>query len=223
MINKKICPLCGEDNNCNSEGDICWCYNTDIPSEILELVPEANRGEACICLDCIEKFKEERENSQGIFRELTKENMHMDDKKMMDILTNAEYGIVSTVGKNGFPYGFPMSHIVSNNSIYFHCGVNGHKIDNLNFNNKVSFTVVGKTKLVPELQDTDYESVIVFGEAELVDGSEKTQALKGIVDKYAPGFEEEGYKAIGPEYDIVKVYKIEIENITGKERKDGKR
>lgn len=223
MKSDKNCPICGQENGCESGSENCWCYYTDIPKEIFKLIPEDKRGKACICLDCVEKFKKDQENNREVFRKMSKTNMHMDKEKMMNILSDAEYGIVSTIGKNGYPYGFPMSHIVSNDSIYFHSGVNGHKIDNLNFNNKVSYTVVGKTKLVPELQDTDYESVIVFGEAEIVEGSEKTKALKEIVDKYAPGFEKEGYTSIGPEYDIVKVYKIEIQNITGKERKDGKR
>ncbi len=221
MDNDKICPLCGGDNGCKSGSENCWCYYTDIPDGIFKLIPEEKRGKACICLECVEKFK--RSEAEKMFREMSKENMHMDKEEIMEILSEAEYGIISTIGENGYPYGFPMSHKVLNSNIYFHCGVNGHKIDNLNFNNKVSYTVVGETKLVPELQDTDYKSVIAFGEAVLVEGSEKTKVLKEIVDKYAPGFEEIGYKSIGPEYDIVKVYRIEIEYITGKERKDGKR
>ncbi len=49
--------------------------------------------------------------------------------------------------------------------IYFHCAPEGHKLENLSGNNKVSFCVVGKTQVLPDKFATNYESVIVFGTA----------------------------------------------------------
>ncbi len=54
-----ICPLCGQDNNCQCHEKECWCYHIEIPKELLELVPEGKKGKSCICKSCIEKYKEE--------------------------------------------------------------------------------------------------------------------------------------------------------------------
>lgn len=58
-IDEKVCPLCGEKNNCQSSSEKCWCFNMEIPKGILDLVPEDKRNRACICSSCIEKYKKE--------------------------------------------------------------------------------------------------------------------------------------------------------------------
>lgn len=58
MNQEKTCPLCGEDNNCQSHLDTCWCFNIEIPRGLLDLVPEDQKGKSCICKSCIEKYKE---------------------------------------------------------------------------------------------------------------------------------------------------------------------
>lgn len=55
-VDEKICPICGEYNNCQSGEDTCWCYNIVVPKELIEKVPEEKRGKACICKDCIDKY-----------------------------------------------------------------------------------------------------------------------------------------------------------------------
>ena len=54
--NEKICPLCGEENGCQSGEPSCWCYNIEIPDYVLDMVPKDNRGKACICKKCIEQY-----------------------------------------------------------------------------------------------------------------------------------------------------------------------
>lgn len=54
---EKICPLCGEDNNCKSRSGDCWCNTVIIPDYVLEMLPEDKRGKACICESCVEKYR----------------------------------------------------------------------------------------------------------------------------------------------------------------------
>lgn len=145
-------------------------------------------------------------------RELSKE-------EIMKILKEGEYGIISTIGQDGYPYGFPMSYIVQNNYIYFHCALEGHKMENIKYNNKVSFCVVGNTKLIPEDLDTGYESIVLFGKVEEVSGEEKLKALIEIVNKYCKGFELKGKFEAERDQDITAVLKISIESIAGKSRR----
>lgn len=56
---EKICPICGQYNNCQSHEKECWCFHMEIPKGIFHLVPEDKKGKACICKSCIEKYREE--------------------------------------------------------------------------------------------------------------------------------------------------------------------
>lgn len=52
---ERICPLCGEDNNCKHNKD-CWCVGVVVPKYIIEMIPEYKRGKACICKSCVDKY-----------------------------------------------------------------------------------------------------------------------------------------------------------------------
>ncbi|XEC94196.1 cysteine-rich CWC family protein [Paenibacillus tarimensis] len=60
MENKsaKHCPICKKDNQCgNIAGHpTCWCSKARFPEAIFELVPPDQRGKACICKDCLDRF-----------------------------------------------------------------------------------------------------------------------------------------------------------------------
>lgn len=58
---ERICPICGEDNNCQSGSDECWCRETVIADYIIDMVPEDKKGEACICKNCVEKYTQQVE------------------------------------------------------------------------------------------------------------------------------------------------------------------
>jgi uncharacterized protein len=142
--------------------------------------------------------------------------MNCDDT--LKLLVSGEYGILSTVGKDGQPLGTPLSYIVKDNAVYFHCATEGQKLDNIINNSNVSFTVVGKTKVLQEKFSTEYESVIVSGKAHFVEGTEKIGALKEIIYKYSPNFIEEGMAYIERAAHKTCVVRIEILSLTGKHR-----
>jgi hypothetical protein len=141
------------------------------------------------------------------------------DSEARDILQVGEYGVLSTVSADGQPYGVPVSYAYTGEVIYFHCALEGHKLDNLNSNNRVSFCVVGKTQVLPDKFATNYESVIVFGRAFEVTGAEKHGGLVEILKKYSPDFMEKGERYIKGDGDKARVYKITIESLTGKARR----
>jgi nitroimidazol reductase NimA-like FMN-containing flavoprotein (pyridoxamine 5'-phosphate oxidase superfamily) len=89
----------------------------------------------------------------------------------------------------------------------------------LNSNNRASFCVVGKTQVLPDKFATNYESVIVFGQALEVTGVEKQAGLIELLRKYSPGYMEKGLRYIDGDGDKAKVYKIVIESMTGKARR----
>jgi prepilin-type N-terminal cleavage/methylation domain-containing protein/prepilin-type processing-associated H-X9-DG protein len=60
--NPGLCPLCGGPNDCQlctAEKGPCWCERVEMPAALLARVPENVRDSACICRQCVEKFRRE--------------------------------------------------------------------------------------------------------------------------------------------------------------------
>ncbi len=132
------------------------------------------------------------------------------------ILRDGEYGTLATVCEDGSPYAVALSYVWHNGSIYFHCAADGHKLRNIRRDERVCFTVVTDTQLLPEKLTTAYKSAVVFGTAKEVSGDEKTAALLKLVEKYAPGCVEAGQVCIARSGDKTTVVRITVSGITGK-------
>lgn len=137
----------------------------------------------------------------------------------LKVLIQGEYGVLSTVGADGQPYGIPLSYVYRDNVVYFHCATEGHKLEKLASNPGVSFCVVGRTQVLPAEFATKYESAVIFGSASEVQGTEKQAALLALLEKYSPDFMESGKSYIEQNTSRTKVVKISIDRLTGKARK----
>ena len=137
----------------------------------------------------------------------------------VELLLTGEYGVLSTSGADGQAYGVPLSYAFKDNHIYFHCALSGHKLENIEHNPRVSFCVVGKTKVLPEKFATEYESAVAFGIASEITGVERFAALLLLLQKYTPAFLEEGEKYIAQKDLATKVFKIELTALSGKARR----
>ena len=135
------------------------------------------------------------------------------------ILSSGTYGVLSVIGDNGYPYGVPLTYIYEGENIYFHCAVEGHKLENIAFNSKVSFCVVCDTEILPEQFSTRYQSVIVFGEINELSENDKEKVLLKVVEKFSPEFTEKGVNYIKAAKGRARVFELKIERITGKSRK----
>lgn len=135
------------------------------------------------------------------------------------LLVQGEYGVLATCGTDGQPYGVPMSYAVEGERIYLHGALAGHKMENLTGNDKVSFTVVGRTEVVPSAFTTRFESVVVFGRCAPVEGTEKRKGLVALLQKYAPEHLEEGILYVEREEERTAVLAITVETMTGKARR----
>jgi nitroimidazol reductase NimA-like FMN-containing flavoprotein (pyridoxamine 5'-phosphate oxidase superfamily) len=140
----------------------------------------------------------------------------VDRDAAIHLLQTGEYGVLSTVDAQGQPYGVPLNYVFHDGGLYFHCALQGHKLDNLLANRRASFCVVGRTRVLPAEFNTEYESVIVFGEASVVQGEERYRALMCLVEKYSPDFVEEGREYIKLHDSRTMVVKLHIRSMTGK-------
>ena len=153
-----------------------------------------------------------------MFKEIRRKDRQIEKKKAEEVLKNGEYGVLATINKNNYPYGVPLSYVFYNGAIYFHSATEGQKLENIENNNKVSFTVVGKTDIIAEKFTTKYESVIIFGRAVEVSKKEKEEALLELIKKYSPDHVEEGRKYIEKTGSAAKVIKIKSDHMSGKAR-----
>ena len=149
---------------------------------------------------------------------MRRKDREISEEEAFAILKEGEYGILSVVSQDNTPYGVPLNFCVIGRKIYFHCALDGRKLDILNKNNLVSFCVVSTTEVMPDKFGTKYESVILTGNAIEVFAATKRNGLEGLLHKYSPTYMESGFKYIDKLTDKTKVFEIEIQNISGKAR-----
>ncbi|KHD38599.1 MFS transporter [Clostridium acetobutylicum] len=154
-----------------------------------------------------------------MFKEMRRKERELSFKETEKILKSCEYGVLSTIGENGYPYGVPISYVYLNGFIYFHSATEGHKLENIENNPKLCFSIVGKTSVLPDKFTTNYESVVVFGTAEEVFNEEKNEVLLEVLKKYSSSYIEKGKVYINASSIKTRVIKINIDYISGKSRK----
>ena len=152
-----------------------------------------------------------------MFREMRrgKQLLCMEDTiAVMDRCTN---GVLACLGDEEYPYAVPLSYVYLNNKIYFHSAKTGHKIDSITKNPKVSFSVIDEDTIVSEKYTTYFRSVIAFGKARIVEGDERLEAFKALVEKYSGDQPEEAKHKEITGCTQAYVIAIDVEHITGNE------
>ena len=146
--------------------------------------------------------------------------------KIIEFLNQESTGRIASVDENGFPQIIPMNFVFLEDSIYMHSHVKGEKIDNIKRNSKVGFEVDKNLEFLPSyfsdpddasLADTFYISVVIKGEASLIeDNDEKILALNGLMKKYQPEGKYLPMKADMPVLDHTAVIKVMPKEMNGK-------
>jgi hypothetical protein len=156
------------------------------------------------------------ENQQ--FRPVRRKDREIGEQDARELLAKGEYGVLSTVGPDGSPYGVPLSYAYREDQVYFHSAPEGRKVDHLIPGAKASFCVVGKTEVLPEKFSTRYESAIASGEVRELEGEDKTLALGLLIEKYSPEFRSKGADYIANAEGKTRVFALRVRRVTGKRR-----
>ncbi len=59
-------------------------------------------------------------------KEMRRTDKEIGTDEAVRLLTECEYGVLSTVGNDGQAYGVPLNYVYKDNCIYFHCALSGH-------------------------------------------------------------------------------------------------
>jgi nitroimidazol reductase NimA-like FMN-containing flavoprotein (pyridoxamine 5'-phosphate oxidase superfamily) len=153
--------------------------------------------------------------------------MRRKEKEITEIVVISEIILDCDVCRLGLawdnqPYVVPVSFGYDGEAIYFHTASVGKKLDYIEANNAVCFEFERGVGLLPRGENpcdwtVSYQSVIGYGRIhELVGSNEKKEALCCIVEHYSDrrrAFSEASLRGM-------RVWRIEIEEITGTQSED---
>ena len=147
-------------------------------------------------------------------------------EKIVNFLNEEKTGRIGSIDENGYPQIIPMNFVFTNNAIYMHSHIRGEKLDNIKRDSKVGFEVDKNLEFLPSyffdaedasLADTLYISVIIKGEASVInENEEKVLALNALMKKYQP---EGKYSPMNEDMEVldaVAVIKIVPKEMNGK-------
>lgn len=151
--------------------------------------------------------------------DIRRQDRLLDESRAREVLQAGEYGILSMATEQG-GYGVPINYALVRDTIYLHCAPEGRKLRAISADERVSFCVVGHSRVVSEHFTTEFESVIVQGRARVVEAeNERRMALRAIVEKYSAEHIEEGLKAIERSIHRTAIIAITVDSFSGKIKK----
>jgi len=149
------------------------------------------------------------------FKPLRRKDRALKDDEALEILSKSNYGVLCVFDGN-YPYGVPVNYVYEDGFIYIHSAKEGHKIESIKSFDRVCFTVVGSSQVMENEFSTKYESVVVFGRADILHDEQVTPALRKLAQKYSPRYTNEAERIIQDSFKDVAVIRIKIEHVQGK-------
>lgn len=123
-----------------------------------------------------------------MFRAMRRSRQQLTDKDCERILTDERRAALAVHGEDGYPYALPINfvYLPEESAVAFHCAREGHKLDALRNDPRVCLTVWTAGKQ-PEDWSYDVESVVIFGQAEIVaDEARRENIARRLGNKYFP-------------------------------------
>lgn len=153
-----------------------------------------------------------------MFREMRLKEIALSNDEAAKLMASQSHGVLGVKGDDGYPYAVPLSYVYKDGKIYFHTSnIEGHRLEAIRNNPKVSFCVVGKDEVMPSEFDTRFASAIAFGKAHIIEDYEEMYGpFMLLLEKYSPGFIEKGKECIESNRDDFLIVAITIDHLTGK-------
>lgn len=142
------------------------------------------------------------------------------------LIDRCTHGVMALSTGEAVPYCLPLSFVRVGDELYFHCAREGRKIDLMRRFPQVCVTFVGEDRpafVAPAEYTTWFQSAIVTGTAsEVNDPDEKTQALRALCQKVTPEHMDSFGAAIAKSLAVTAVWKVHMEEISGKAKLEKK-
>lgn len=120
-----------------------------------------------------------------------------------------------------YPYVVPLNYGYKNNALFFHCAIQGKKIDLIKKNNKVGFEIEQNHEILKsEISckwTTKYRSIMGQGKIEIIsDFEKKKEGLDIIMQHHGKKDNKYNEKIV----EKILILKLEIVNLSGKQSGD---
>lgn len=158
-------------------------------------------------------------------KQMRKVNRRRDAEWACRVFDKAPFVTVSMMRPDGSPYGLPLNLVRKGpTTFYFHCALEGEKIDCIMHNPVVSLSAVSRCTPTFEKEKQNftehYNSAVALGNAEfVVDDAEKSEALRLLCQRFLPDYMDRFDNAIERSLKTTTVVKITLtEPPVGKEK-----
>lgn len=164
-----------------------------------------------------------------MFPPMRRKRQEMNFADTLELLREGDYGILSVHGDDDYPYTIPINYVfleegldgsAEKGALYFHCALDGHKINAVHRNPKASFCVVEQHDVVPERFATTYRSAVAFGQLHIVSQDEMRDAVYKLTKKFDPKAHETILAEIEKDGPRCAVLELRVEHMTGKRSSD---
>ncbi len=143
-----------------------------------------------------------------------------DENFAFEVLDKADFAVLSMIDEDGLPYCLPISVVRIGEKLYFHSAENGRKAEAMSKEPNVCITAAVDVVSAEDKFTTYFKSAVVRGKAvRVTDDEEKITALKAICERFTPSNMPDFSNAIKMSLPRTAVWRIDIENATGKQKK----
>ncbi len=150
---------------------------------------------------------------------MRRKDRERDRQFALEVIDRCEYGTAAFAGEGGAPYCIPLSMVRVGEELYFHCAMEGHKLDLLRADPRVCVSFVGSNQAAEHEFTTYFQSAVAVGRAyEVTEESAKLAALRALCQKLTPANMDRFDEAAARSLARTAVWGIHMEEITGKEK-----
>lgn len=153
-----------------------------------------------------------------MFREMRRNRQLMPNDEAKRLLLENSTGTLALLGDDGYPYSLPINYFYDGeDKLYFHCAKQGHKLDAIRNEHRVSMSVIARDEVCQEKFTTLFESVVIFGKARIIDDQDEINRLGSLLAKrICPDNEANISAEISSGAAHMYIVEITIEHMTGK-------
>jgi nitroimidazol reductase NimA-like FMN-containing flavoprotein (pyridoxamine 5'-phosphate oxidase superfamily) len=143
----------------------------------------------------------------------------IEKEELESVITQSDICFVGITEADGSPYVIPMNFGYSDNEIILHSGPHGKHLDLLALNNRVCVTFCTDGKLVYQHPDVacSYsmvaKSVLCKGSVTFIENMDEKEEAMNITMK---NYTDRPFKYSKPALENVKVWRVKIDEMTGK-------
>lgn len=211
-----ICPVCFWEKDRTQENDPDYAEGANAVS-----LNEARKNYAEFGA-CEKRFAEKVRKPEVTEKAaaMRRKERREDEKFAFEVLDKADFAVLSMIDADGLPYCLPISAVRIGEKLYFHSAESGRKSEAMLNDPNVCITAAVDVVSAEDKFTTYFKSAVVRGKVvKVTDDEEKIAALKAICERFTPSNMPDFSNAIKMSLPRTAVWRIDIENATGKQKK----